>query len=197
MLQNKNVTVFCSSSNDAAPAFKAAAKDLGEKIAQRHCKLIFGGSGMGLMRIVADAALDNDGEVLGVMPEFMKEVEWNYDRLSKDQFIWTESMASRKDILIGEADAIISLPGAVGTLEEAAEALSLKRLGRFFAPIIFINTNDFYTPLVQWLERTVSENLMRDEHEKMWYLASDVDDAFRYLDEGHEWPHDAVRFAAR
>jgi len=197
MLQNKNVTVFCSSSNDAAPAFKAAAKDLGEKIAQRHCKLIFGGSGMGLMRIVADAALDNDGEVLGVMPEFMKEVEWNYDRLSKDQFIWTESMASRKDILIGEADAIISLPGAVGTLEEAAEALSLKRLGRFFAPIIFINTNDFYTPLVQWLERTVSENLMRDEHEKMWYLASDVDDALRYLDEGHEWPHDAVRFAAR
>ena len=197
MLQNKNVTVFCSSSNDAAPAFNAAAKELGEKIAQRKCKLIFGGSGMGLMRIVADGALDNGGDVLGVMPEFMQEVEWNYDRLSKDQMVWTDSMASRKDILIGEADVIISLPGAVGTLEEVGEALSLKRLGRFFAPIVFINTNDFYTPLVQWLELTVSEKLMRDEHKKMWYLASDVDDALRYLDEGHEWPRDAVSFAAR
>lgn len=197
MLQNKNLTVFCSSSNDAAPEFNAAAKELGEKIAQRQCKLIFGGSGMGLMRIIADAVLDNDGDVLGVMPEFMQEVEWNYQRLTKEQMVWTDTMASRKDILIGEADAIIALPGAVGTLEEVAEALSLKRLGRFFAPIVFINTNDFYTPLVKWLEHTVAEKLMRDEHGEMWYMASDVEDALRYLDEGHEWPRDAVNFAAR
>ena len=78
-----------------------------------------------------------------------------------------------------------------------AEALSLKRLGRFFAPIVFINTKGFYTPLVEWLEHTVEQKLMRDEHRRMWHLASDVDDALRYLDEGHEWPHDAVRFATR
>lgn len=197
MWQNKNVSVFCSSSNDASPAFNAAAKELGEKIAERHCKLIFGGSAMGLMRIIADAALDNGAQVLGVMPEFMKEVEWNYKRLNSEQMLWTESMAKRKDILIGEADAIIALPGAVGTLEEVAEALSLKRLGRFFAPIIFINTTNFYTPLVEWLERSVSERLMRDQHQDMWYLASDVEDALRYLDQGHHWPSDAVKFAAR
>ena len=197
MLKNKKITVFCSSSNDAAPAFNAAAKELGESIVDRKCQLIFGGSSMGLMRIIADTVLDKGGDVLGVMPEFMKEVEWGYDRLSKDELVWTDSMASRKDILIGEADVIICLPGAVGTLEEVGEALSLKRLGRFFAPIVFINTDDFYTPLVQWLERTVDEKLMRDEHRKMWYLASDVDDAMRYLDEGHEWPKDAVNFAAR
>lgn len=197
MLKNKSVTVFCSSSNDASPVFNQAAKELGEKIAERECKLIFGGSGMGLMRTIADAVLDNGGDVLGVMPKFMQEVEWNYSRLSDDQLIWTDTMALRKDILIGEAEAIICLPGAVGTLEEVGEALSLKRLGRFFAPVVFINTDDFYTPLVQWLERTVEENLMRDAHAKMWYLASDVDDALRYLDEGHQWPRDAVNFASR
>lgn len=197
MLKNKKVTVFCSSSNDAADDFKLAAKELGEALAERSCLLIFGGSGMGLMRIIADAVLDNKGEVKGVMPEFMKEVEWNYERLSSEQMVWTDSMASRKEILIGEADAIICLPGAVGTLEELAEALSLKRLGRFFAPVVLINTHNFYGPLAEWLEGTVKEKLMRDEHEKMWYLASDVKDALRYLDEGHEWPKDAVHFAAR
>lgn len=196
-MKGKKISVFCSSSNDAADEFKQQAKVVGEEIAKRKAKLIFGGSGMGLMRIVADAALDNNAEVLGVMPEFMKEVEWNYSRLAKDQLVWTDTMASRKDILIGEADAIIVLPGAVGTLEEVAEALSLKRLGRFFAPIVFINTNNFYKPLNEWLELTISEQLMREEHERMWYLASDVEDAFRYLEEGHMWPKDAVNFAAR
>ena len=196
-MKNKKITVFCSSSNDADSAFKEEAKRLGEEIAQRQCQLIFGGSGMGLMRIIADAALDNGAEVLGVMPSFMQEVEWNYARLADHQMMWTATMAARKDVLIGQADAIIALPGAVGTLEELAEALSLKRLGRFFSPIVLINTNGFYTSLVEWLELTVSEKLMQDAHQKMWYLAADVEDAFRYLDQGHEWPRDAVRFAAR
>ena len=196
-MEGKKISVFCSSSNDASEVFKQEAKVLGEEIAKRKAKLIFGGSGMGLMRVVADAVLDNDADVLGVMPEFMQEVEWNYSRLNKGQMVWTDTMASRKDILIGQADAIIVLPGAVGTLEEVGEALSLKRLGRFFAPIVFINTNGFYTPLNEWLELTISEKLMRDEHERMWYLASDVEDAFRYLEEGHLWPKDAVNFAAR
>lgn len=193
----KNITVFCSSSNAASSAFKAVAKELGEKIAERHFRLIYGGSSMGLMRVLADAALDNGADVLGVMPEFMKEVEWNYQRLDNDQLIWTDSMASRKDILMNKADAIIVLPGAVGTMEEVGEALSLKRLGRFFAPIVFINTNDFYTPLVEWLDRTVDEELMQEEHRKMWYLATDVEDAIHYLDNVKEWPKDASKFAAR
>jgi len=197
MLKNKKVSVFCSSSNDVSAAFQSAAQRLGEQLAERSCTLIFGGSSMGLMRIVADAVLDHKGQVKGVMPEFMREVEWNYQRLSQEQMLWTDSMASRKEVLIGEADAIICLPGAVGTLEEVAEALSLKRLGRCFAPVVFINTNDFYTPLVEWLELTIKEQLMRDEHQEMWYLASDVDDALRYLDGAPEWPQDAVRFAAR
>lgn len=197
MLKNKSISVFCSSSNAASAEFCSVAKELGEKIAERECKLIFGGSSMGLMRVVADAALDNGADVLGVMPEFMKEVEWSYNRLTSDQMQWTDTMASRKDVLIGQADVIIALPGAVGTLEEMGEALSLKRLGRYFSPIIFINTNDFYTPLVQWLDLTVDEKLMREEHRKMWYLASDVADAFDYLDKGHDWPRDAVNFAVR
>lgn len=196
-MRNKNISVFCSSSNDAAPAFKADAALLGQEIAKRDCKLIFGGSGMGLMRVVANAVMDAGGDILGVMPQFMQEVEWSYKRLSAEQMMWTDTMATRKDVLIGQADAIVVLPGAVGTLEEVGEALSLKRLGRFFAPIVFVNTNDFFTPLVEWLDRTVDESLMREEHRKMWYLATDVEDAMRYIDAGHEWPRDAVNFATR
>ncbi len=197
MWRNKNISVFCSSSNAVSENFKRVANELGEAIAERECRLIYGGSSMGLMRTIADAVLDKGGDVLGVMPEFMKEVEWNYSRLSTEQMVWTETMATRKDILIGEANAIICLPGAVGTLEEVGEALSLKRLGRFFAPVIFINTNDFYRPLVHWLEKTVDENLMREEHREMWYLAKDVSDALAYLDKNPVWPESAARFAAR
>lgn len=196
-MKGQKVSVFCSSSTDVSDDFKVQAQAVGEEIAKRQATLLFGGSGKGLMRIVADASLDNGADVLGVMPRFMQEVEWNYSRLTEEQLRWTDTMALRKDVLIGEADAIIVLPGAVGTLEEVAEALSLKRLGRFFAPIVFVNTNDFFTPLVTWLESTISESLMRDEHRNMWYVASDVSDAFRYLDEGHDWPRDAARFASR
>ena len=152
---------------------------------------------MGLMRVLADTVLDNSGDVLGVMPEFMREVEWNYSRLSSEQLIWTDSMASRKAALMKKADAIVVLPGAVGTLEEVAEALSLKRLGLFFAPIVFVNINNFYSPLVEWLELTVKENLMRDIYAQMWYLAKDVADAMDYLDNAQEWSSDAATFAAR
>lgn len=196
-MKGKNITVFCSSSNDASDAFKASAVETGIAIAKREAKLIFGGSAMGLMRAVADAALDNGADVLGVMPEFMKEVEWNYDRLTSEQMMWTSSLATRKDVLIGDADAIIVLPGAVGTLEELGEALSLKRLGRFFAPIVLVNVEGFYDSLDQWLQSSVDENLMRSVHSDMWYLADDVADAFNYLEQGHEWPRDAVTFAAR
>ena len=197
MLKNKNICVFCSSSNDVSSDFKTAAKDLGEVIAERQCRLVFGGSAMGLMRVLADTVLDNGGNVLGVMPEFMREVEWNYSRLSSEQLIWTDSMASRKAAFMKEADAIVVLSGAVGTLEEVTEALSLKRLGLFSAPIVFINTNNFYSPLIEWLELTVKENLMRDIHAQMWYLAKDVADAMDYLDNAQEWPSDAATFSAR
>lgn len=196
-MKNKSITVFCSSSNDVNTDFKRAAKEVGERIALGSNRLIFGGSGMGLMRIVADAALDGGAEVLGVMPQFMQEVEWNYERLSEQQMMWTRTMAERKEVLIGEADAILVLPGAVGTLEEMSEALSLKRLGRFFAPIVLINTMGFFDPLDQWLRLTISERMMRDEHQDMWYLATSVEDAFNYLQGAPEWPHDAVNFAAR
>lgn len=197
MMEGKNITVFCSSSDDASEEFNHAAKLVGQQIAKSKARLIFGGSAKGLMRTVADATLDNGADVLGVMPEFMKEVEWNYKRLSTEQMMWTPTMAARKDVLIGDADAIIVLPGAVGTLEELGEALSLKRLGRFFAPIVFVNTNGFYTSLDTWLKSTVDEKLMRDAHLDMWYLADDVEDAFNYLQQGHEWPRDAVKFASR
>lgn len=196
-MKNKSITVFCSSSNDVNEDFKKAAHQLGLAIANRHSRLIFGGSGMGLMRVLADAVLDNGADVLGVMPQFMQEVEWNYERLTKDQIVWTDTMAARKDILLSEADAIVVLPGAVGTLEEVSEALSLKRLGRFFAPIVFVNINDFFTPLIQWLEHTIDEKLMRNVHGEMWYVASSVEDVFDYLDQAHVWPADAVTFAAR
>ncbi len=197
MLKNKSVCVFCSSSNDVSHDFDVVAKALGEEIARRNCRLVYGGSSMGLMRTCADAVLDNGGDVLGVMPEFMQELEWSYSRLKPEQFLWTSSMATRKDTLFEQSDVIIVLPGAVGTLEEVSEALSLKRLGRLFSPIVFINTNDFYKPLVEWLNLTIKENLMREQYGDMWYVAKNIEEAMVYLDNASECSVDAVTFAAR
>ncbi len=196
-LRNKSISVFCSSSDAVSDEFKTVANELGKRITALNCRLVFGGSSKGLMRVVADAVLDNGGDVLGIMPEFMKEVEWNYDRLTNEQLVWTRTMAERKELLINRADVIVVLPGAVGTLEEVAEVLSLKRLGRYFSPVVFVNTNHFFSPLVEWLDRTVDEKLMRDEHKKMWYLADDVNDLFNYLSIAEEWPRNAAEFATR
>ncbi|MBK8285941.1 MAG: TIGR00730 family Rossman fold protein [Ahniella sp.] len=188
------ICVYCASSASCDPDYHRAAFDLGARIAKAGHTLVYGGGGVGSMGAVADGALSEHGEVIGIIPRFMTEVEWQHPGLASLEIV--EDMRERKHRLLTGSDAVVTLPGGCGTFEEVFEAITLKRLGIYFNPIIFVNTRGFYTGLMQFLELSIRERMMGDAHAAMWSM---VDDPSQVLDEiarTPAWPSDARRFAA-
>lgn len=149
----QQVTVYCASSAQIAPKYFEATEALTRLLVAQDIKVIFGGGAKGLMGRLADMVLAEGGQIQGIMPKFMDEVEWGHPGV-KD-FIYTETMSERKELLMAETDAVITLPGGSGTLEELLEVITLKRLGLFTQPIIILNTDGYYEPLKMMLERCV------------------------------------------
>ena len=139
-----SVCVYCASSNDADPAWLAAAATLGTELARADLRLIYGGGGVGLMGACATAAQAAGGRVLGVMPQFLISRE---HILPKVETVVVDTMHERKIRMFDEADAFAVLPGAIGTLEEAIELISWRRLGLHAKPIVFYNPGAFWAPL--------------------------------------------------
>ena len=153
-----NICVFCASSSSIAPEFFDAAKELGTLIAKNGHTLVYGGGSGGLMGAVANGALDNGGHVIGVAPKFFDEP----GVLLKDscEFIFTETMSERKDIMIDMADAFICLPGGIGTFEEFFEVLTLKQLGQHAMSISLLNTRDYYDDFNSMMAVTAKRGFM-------------------------------------
>ena len=153
-----NICVFCASSSSIAPEFFDAAKELGTLIAKNGHTLVYGGGSGGLMGAVANGALDNGGHVIGVAPKFFDEP----GVLLKDscEFIFTETMSERKDIMIDMADAFICLPGGIGTFEEFFEVLTLKQLGQHAKSISLLNTRDYYDDFNSMMAVTAKRGFM-------------------------------------
>ena len=153
-----NICVFCASSSSIAPEFFDAAKELGTLIAKNGHTLVYGGGSGGLMGAVANGALDNGGHVIGVAPKFFDEP----GVLLKDscEFIFTETMSERKDIMIDMADAFICLPGGIGTFEEFFEVLTLKQLGQHSKSISLLNTRDYYDDFNSMMAITAKRGFM-------------------------------------
>ena len=153
-----NICVFCASSSNIAPEFFEAATELGSLIAKNGHTLVYGGGSSGLMGAVANGALDNGGHVIGVAPKFFDEP----GVLLKDscEFIFTETMSERKDIMIDMADAFICLPGGIGTFEEFFEVLTLKQLGQHAKSISLLNTRDYYDDFNSMMAVTAKRGFM-------------------------------------
>ena len=153
-----NICVFCASSSSIAPEFFDAAKELGTLIAKNGHTLVYGGGSGGLMGAVANGALDNGGHVIGVAPKFFDEP----GVLLQDscEFIFTETMSERKDIMIDMADAFICLPGGIGTFEEFFEVLTLKQLGQHAKSISLLNTRDYYDDFNSMMAVTAKRGFM-------------------------------------
>jgi len=164
------VCIFASSSNRISSAYKDAASDLGSLLALDGHEIIFGGGGIGLMGILADAALAKGARVTGVIPSFMDEEGWGHKSL--DNMIVTHDMNERKRTMFSLADAVVSLPGGVGTLEELTEAITLKQLSLFFGPVIILNTSGFYDNLLSFLDNMASEHFLRQEHKAIWNVVN-------------------------
>jgi uncharacterized protein (TIGR00730 family) len=168
-----SVCVFCGSSDAADPAFLAAASDLGRAIAAAGLKLIYGGGGVGLMGACAIAAHEAGGEVLGIIPNFLKIKE---RRLDVVETITVDSMHERKMIMFERSDSFIVLPGGIGTLEEIVELLSWRRLDLHFKPVVFYSPDGFWEPLFHLFQHTVDAKLTPPEFMQSYVCVSQVEE---------------------
>lgn len=187
------ISVFAASSSKIPEEYFEVARELGRLIALSGNDLVFGAGGIGLMGAMADEALNNKGRVIGVIPEFMVKNGWGHNSIS--QTIVTEDMNSRKKKIFEISDAVIALPGGVGTLEELTEAITLKQLGLFKGPIIILNTNGFYNTLLQFFDQLAGQNFMRNEHKLIWDLAKGPKEAIELIDNYTDWDKDYVKIA--
>ena len=149
----KNVCVYSASSTKIAKVYFDVAEELGRLLAEKKINLINGAGCIGLMAATSDAALAAGGTVTGVIPHFMVEQGWHHTGLTR--LIETETMHERKRMMADLSDGVIALPGGCGTLEELLEIITWKQLGLYLNPIIILNINGFYNPLLEMLQRAV------------------------------------------
>lgn len=187
------VCVYCASSEKVDATYHDAARRLGALLARDNCTIVYGGGAVGLMGSLANGALQARGKVIGVIPRFMTEVEWQHPGLASLEIV--EDMRERKHRLLTDSDAVVAMPGGCGTLEEVFEAITLKRLGLYFNPIVFLNTNGFYTPLQTFMRRVIDERFMNAEHEQMWSLVDAPDDVLPTIRATAKWREDARDYA--
>jgi uncharacterized protein (TIGR00730 family) len=187
------ICVYAASSHQCDPVFHAAARRLGELLADAHCTVVYGGGGVGLMGALADGALSRGGKVVGIIPRFMTEVEWQHPGVANLEVV--EDMRERKHRLLTGSDAVIALPGGCGTLEELFEAITLKRLGIYFNPIVLINIKNFYAPLQTFMQQVIAERFMNREHEAMWSLVDSPDEVLERIRATPRWREDARDYA--
>jgi uncharacterized protein (TIGR00730 family) len=167
----KRICVFCGSRSGANPQYANAAMETGRAIAAAGAGLVFGGGSVGLMRVVADAALDAGGEVIGVIPQFLIEKEHLHPRLDDTRIV--DTMHERKAIMAKHADAFIALPGGFGTIEEIFEMLTWLQLGLQAKPCGFLNVAGYYSQLIAFLDHAVSEGFLAAANRNALVIGSD------------------------
>jgi uncharacterized protein (TIGR00730 family) len=187
-----SVSVFCASSQKVDPVYFQDALELGEILAKNHIDVLYGGGAIGLMGCLADSILKNGGKITGIIPQFMLEQGWGHVKVDH---IVVENMHERKKKLAENVDAIITLPGGVGTMEELLEMITLKQLGKLIAPIVILNTNGFFNPLLSLFEQMIKQHFMRDIHRNLWIIADKPSDVLDAIRNAPEWDGSAIKYA--
>ena len=167
-----NITVYLGSYKGNDDSLTAAVRELGTWIGESGHTLVYGGSRIGLMGVLAQSVITAGGKAIGVEPQFLVDQVLQYDDLT--ELIVTPDMSSRKAKMIELGDAFIALPGGTGTLEEIAEIMSSVSLGLLRAPCILYNHNGFYEPLREQLSRMIDEGLSTVERQKGIYFADTI-----------------------
>jgi uncharacterized protein (TIGR00730 family) len=187
------VCVFASSSSRIDNKYMQAAAELGSLFARSKMNVIFGGGGIGLMGALADAVIENGGTITGVIPSFMNDEGWGHPNVN--DMIVTSDMGDRKKNMFARADAVVALPGGVGTLEELTEAITLKQLGLFKGPVVILNTLNFYKSFIDFLEHMIAGNFLRREHKGMWVIANTPKEVLTALSNDKGWIDDPRKIA--
>ena len=142
---------------------------------------------------LADVMLAGGGKIKGIIPKFMNEADWAHKGIADLEL--TETMHERKAKYLEGIDGLVALPGGIGTMEELLEALTLKRLGQFTKPVVILNTNGYYEPLRQMLEKAISENFMHPKHREMWTFVDEPESVIPAIRTSAAWDKGAINFA--
>jgi uncharacterized protein (TIGR00730 family) len=188
------ICVFAASSDKVDKSYFNATEKLALEFVKNNIDIVYGGGAYGLMGKLADVVIQNGGKIQGIIPKFMLDVEWGHKLVT--DMILVETMAERKAKFLEGIDAIVSLPGGCGTFEELLEAITLKRLGQFTKPIIILNTNEYYNPLKEMLERSIQENFMNTRHRDIWSFVDEPKEVIPAILNAPIWDKDAIKFAA-
>ncbi len=172
----KSVTVYCSSSNRSPKEYFEAASELGKGLAERGITLVFGGGDVGLMGCIANAVMQNGGTVKGIIPRFLEEREIAHSGITELYIV--ETMHERKMKLAEWADAFIVLPGGFGTLDELLEVITWRHLGHHDKPIILLNLDGFWNPLLHFFDTLAARNLVKPDHHKLYQVCDNIEEIY-------------------
>jgi uncharacterized protein (TIGR00730 family) len=176
----QRICVYCGSGSGSDPAFAQAARSFGKILADHRIGLVYGGGAIGLMGEIANAVLDAGGATIGVIPRFLVNRE---HKLNRGEVIVTRDMHERKQAMFEHADAFVTLPGGVGTLEEVVEQMTWAQLGRHQKPILLANVKGFWDPLLRLLEHMSQTEFIHSANLFKYYVADAVEDVLPMLTE--------------
>ncbi|MDR0756343.1 MAG: TIGR00730 family Rossman fold protein [Tannerella sp.] len=175
----RTVCVYCASGAPVTSVFTEAAAELGALLGERGLRVLNGAGAKGLMRTLSDAVIAAGGKACGVIPRFMVENGWGYDGLSER--IEVETMHERKKWMADMSDAAIALPGGYGTMEELLEIITWKQLGLYRHPVVILNVNHYYDPLIEMFGRAVDTHFIRPQHAAIWQEARTPREAMQLI----------------
>lgn len=179
MIKLTSVCVFCGSKNGDNPAYEASARRLGELMAERTVTLVYGGGRIGLMGVVADAILTGGGKVIGIIPEFLKEMEVGNDSVTEQ--IVTNSMHERKIRMFELSDGFVVLPGGLGTLDETLEIITWKQLRLHSKPIVVLNTGGYWSALADLVRSTIDSGFAHPAVGELYTMVDTAEEVFSAL----------------
>lgn len=176
-----SVCVYCGASARVADVHKEAAHALGDGLARRGIRMVYGGGRVGLMGIAADAAIAAGGEVVGIIPEHIQSAEVEHTGLTELHVV--DSMHTRKRMMVERSDAFVILPGGLGTLDEAFEILTWKQLQLHDKPIVIADVDGYWRPLLGLIDHMVAQGFARIDRAALYRVADNIDGVFEALEE--------------
>lgn len=175
----KNIAVFCGANAGSDFVYRQTAIELGQYLAEQQLRLVYGGGNVGLMGILADAVLAQGGEVVGVIPDFLKK--WEVAHAGLNELIVTETMHERKARMAELADGFITIPGGFGSMDELFEILTWKQLQIHSKPIGLLNVNGFYDPLLQMMDRMVEAGFLKVGNRELLLVSDSIEELFALM----------------
>ncbi|AJY48231.1 TIGR00730 family Rossman fold protein [Martelella endophytica] len=183
----RRICVYCGSRPGTDAAYMAAGTALGTAIAEAGYGLVYGGGTKGIMGAVARGVLDRGGNVLGIIPEFLVDMEATRDQLAAlDELIITPDMHVRKHKMFERADAFVALPGGIGTLEEIVEIMTWAQLGQHQKPMIFANIEGFWNPMIELLDHMHGQGFLHSSHQVRPQLIDQIEDVLPAIEASWE-----------